>query len=287
MNPFDFQKRHQQIVKIDFEVNSGKPTKDFYSEYIELNTLNLNQDDEIYRIFSIDKFLKTLETKKLCLVRTHKWEDPFENFLLQTNGVLADGTEVGFDIIRDKFYGQCWTLKKECDGLWRNYKGTESSAIKVKSTVSKLMDQFYDFTNKFHMLSYFIGKVKYVPDSEIENFFRNEIDIMNFQSGVEFAESLLIKRLAFAYEEEIRIIFSKPTSSEIELTKIKNPWNESDLFFVEINPNELFDEIEIDPWLTPREFIKLKEKILSLGFNGKITQSSLYNKPFFTTKIKS
>jgi hypothetical protein len=287
MNPFNYQSRHKKIIELDAAENFNNPINNVKNTYIDLNTINLNQDDKIYRIFSLDKFIKTLENNSLCLVRTHKWEDPFENFLLQSNGVLSDGTEIGFDVIRDNFYGQCWTLRRECDGLWRNYKGTEPSAIKVKSTVNNLMKQFYDLTNDFHMLSYFIGKVKYVSDNEIEEFFRDEIDIMNFQSGVEFAESLLIKRLAFSYEEELRIIFSKPNNSDLDITKITNRWDESDLFFIKIDPNILFEEIELDPWISPNDAKELEQKIRSLGFTGKILQSSLYNKPFFTAKIKS
>lgn len=286
MKNFDIIKRHNKIIELGDLTEHGKNCESYKNEFIDANSINLELDDIIYRIFSIDKFKKTLINKKLCLVRPTKWQDPFENFLLNSTGQLKDGTLVGFSGIRDKYYGQCWTLKKECDGLWRNYKGTEPSAIKVKTTVRKLMNEFYDLTNKFHELSYFIGKVDYVTDTEIENYFKNEIDIMNFQSGVEFAQTLLIKRHSFAYEEEVRIIFSKPSTNEIDLNTIKNPWDESDLFFINIDPNKLFDEIEIDPWLPTNEYENLKQELIKMGFTGNITRSSLYDKPFFVTKIR-
>jgi hypothetical protein len=286
MKNFDITQRHRKIIQLDRQTNRGTNCSPFKNEFIDANSINLGQDDTIYRIFSLDKFIKTIQGKKLCLVRTHKWEDPFENFLLNSVGQLDDGKMVGFDTIREKFYGQCWTLKKECDGLWRNYKGAEPSAIKVKTTVGKLMQQFYDITNQFHQLSYFIGKVEYVTDSEIENYFKNEIDIMHFQSGVEFAQTLLIKRLSFSYEEEVRIIFSKPSTDEIDLSKVKNTWDYTDYFFVNIDPNTLFEEIEIDPWLPKADYEALKQQIIAAGYTGHITRSSLYDKPFFVTKIK-
>jgi len=110
---------------------------------------------------------------------------------------------------------------------------------------------------------------------------------MNFQSGVEFVQSLLIKRLSFGYEKEVRIIFSKPSTNEIDLNTITNPWDNSDLFFVNIDPNTLFEEIEIDPWLRKEDYDKLKQEIVDLGYTGHITKSSLYDKPFFITKIKT
>jgi hypothetical protein len=277
MKNFDIRERHKRIIELDHKTEHGKYfTPSNKREYIDANSINLALEENIYRIFSIDKFKKTLESKKLCLVRPHKWQDPFENFLLNSVGKLDDGTEVSFETIRNNYFGQCWTLKKECDGLWRNYKGSEPSAIKVKSSVEKLMNQFYNIDNKFHMLSYFIGKVDYVTDTEIENYFKNEIDIINFQSGVEFAQTLLIKRLSFSYEEEVRIIYSKSSQDK----------HDSDLYFVDIDPNTLFEEIEIDPWLTKTEFEKLKQELIDLGYKGNITRSSLYDRPFFVTKIK-
>ncbi len=287
MKIFDPQTRHTKVIQLDQLTNAGQNVLPYKNEFIDINTINLAITESIYRIFSIDKFKKTLQSKKLCLVRPFKWEDPFENFLLNSVGVLKDGSQVGFENIRDNYYGQCWTLKKECDGLWRNYKGKEPAAVKVKSTVSKLMEEFYDLTNKFHMLSYFIGKVEYVPDVEIENYFKNTIELMGFQSGVEIIQTLLIKRLSFAYEEEVRILFSRPSTNEININTVKNPWDDSDYFFVNIDPNNLFDEVEIDPWLPKSEFERLKTEFIALGFTGKIIQSGLYNRPFFVARIKA
>lgn len=286
MKPFDAKKRRFKIIDLHHRTNNGNNCAPFKAEFMDANSFDLSLEDPIYRIFSLDKFMQTLTDKKLCLVRPYKWEDPFENFLLNSEGQLDDGRMVGFENIRDKFYGQCWTLKKECDGLWRNYKEKQPAAIKVKTTVGKLMDQFYDLSHQFHQLTYFIGKVEYVTDDEIVDYFKKEIDLMNFQSGVEFAQTLLIKRKSFSYEEEVRIIFSKPSTNEIDLTTVKNPWDDTDRFFVNVDVNTLFEEIEIDPWLPQDKYDKLKQDIIALGFTGTITRSSLYDKPFFVTKIK-
>lgn len=286
MKPFDFKQRHTTILQLDYATNHGANCAPYKPQFMDINSIDLDANDVIYRIFDVDKFMLTMRNKNLCLVRPYMWDDPFENFLLSSVGQLEDGTLVGFDSIRDRFYGQCWTLKKECDGLWRNYKGKASAAIKVKTTVGKLMEHFYDLQNKFHQLSYFIGKVEYVNDAEIENYFKSEVDIMNFQHGVEFAQSLLIKRNSFAYEEEVRLIFSKPATNEIDMATLINPWDDTDRFFVKIDPNLLFDEIEIDPWLPKADYDLLKQDIVALGYTGNITRSSLYDRPFFVTKIK-
>lgn len=286
MKDFDIDKRSSEMVFLDQKTNAGKNCNGYEEYFLNLNSINLSLDESIYRIFSLDKFKKTIKDKKLCLVRPCKWEDPFENFLLNSEG-LYNGKRVGFGNIRDKFYGQCWTKKKECDGLWRNYKGDEPAAIKVKTTVGKLMNQFYDFTSEPHQLSYFIGKVDYVSDDEIINFFKDEIDMTKFDDGIKFVQTLLKKRLSFAYEEEVRVIFNKPNNiRKIDLLKNNKTGVNLDLFFVDIDPNTLFTEIEFDPWLSLEDSDLLKKEIINLGYTGLIKHSTLYDKPFFVAKIK-
>jgi len=286
MNPFDATQRNVNIRRLDQLTNAGRNCVPYKTQFIDDNTINLDLGDPIYRIFNLDNFRLTLRTQRLCLVRPSEWEDPFENFLLNSQGILPDGTRVGFSPIRDQYYGQCWTLRRECDGLWRNYRAAATAAIKVKTTVEKLMNAFYDLSNRFHELSYFIGKVDYSTDEEIENFFQDELDILHFNSGVEFVQSLLIKRTSFDYEREVRIIFNKPVSDEIDLTTIHNPWDDTNHFLVQFDPNILIEEIEIDPWLSQPEFERLRDEFINLGYHGRITQSTLYNRPFFVARIR-
>lgn len=286
MKNYNNDQRNSKIIQLDHLTNNGKNHRSFKKDFIDINTINLSLDDTIYRIFKYERFAETLKNQKLTLVRPHKWDDPFENFLLTSVGQLEDGRQISFEPTRNSFYGQCWTLIKECDGLWRNYKGESTVAIKAKTTVERLMNQFYDFSNKFHQLSYFIGKVDYVDDKVIENFFKNEINILNFNGGVEFVQTLLIKRLPFSYEEEVRIVFNKPSTDEIDLRDVQNPWDDSDSFNVTIDPNLLFNEVEVDPWITKQEYENLKKEIRNLGYKGNITRSSLYDRPFFISNIR-
>ncbi len=79
---------------------------------MEKNFLNLEQeefDKPIFRVFSVNRLFEIFDTKELTLVRPKKWDDPFENFIMNSIGVIDDGRTfvVGS---RDNFYGQCWTL---------------------------------------------------------------------------------------------------------------------------------------------------------------------------------
>jgi hypothetical protein len=272
MIPFDLETRHKKI-KIDF-INKGNRLSDidYKKDYLNINAVNLDLSENVYRIFNWDYFIDDLKNKKLTLVRPNSWQDPFENFLLNSTGQLEDGRLVGLENIRDSFYSLCWSLKADCDGIWRNYKGNSKCAIKAKTTTGKLFDSIYDINNTFHYISYFIGKVDYVSDDIIADFFKDKLDFRNYQGGIEFALTLLLKRLAYAYEEEVRII-------------VYNKDNVNSLLQIDIDPNLLYDELILDPWIKPIEFEQKKTELINAGFTGKITRSSLYDKPFFIVKL--
>lgn len=298
---FSNKKRILAIQEIDFLEHNPIQKEQLKRLYMDVNTINLDFDTPIYRIYHYDRLLETLKTKKLCLVKPKLWDDPFENFLLKSTGILVDGTKVSFEPIRELLYGQCWSLKEECDGLWRNYTNYSCNScsfcnwvhrhhnncpsVKVQTTVGKLMDSFYDMTNPFHSLCYFITKVEYVDDGQIADILKNAaIKIMD-STCLGGIKSLSVKRKAFEYEQEVRLIFNKPSDqSEVDLTSIANPWDNSDVFKFSIDPNSLFDKVILNPWMDS----DLQNDIIGeikKYFNGEIVKSSLYEQPFFQVKI--
>ena len=191
MKPFSEEERKTEIGWENLSDDQ------FKTKYLNVNAVNLDLKESLFRIFNYEYFLKDLENNTLTLVSPDLWDDPFENFLLKSKGKLDDGSEVDFSVIRDSFYSQCWSLKEECDGLWRNYRCNNEDkdriAIKAKTTSGKLFENVYDINDKRHYLSYFIGKVDYVSDEEIAGYFKDNISLPNFQTGIEFALTLLKK----------------------------------------------------------------------------------------------
>lgn len=273
MKPFDFDKRRNKIILIDRKTG-GNNSKDmnYREDYLDNNAINLDLSEDIYRIFNFEYFISDLKKNILTLVRPSKWDDPFENFLLNAEGVLEDGRSVSFENIRNSYYAQCWSLNEECDGLWRNYKGQKEFAIKIKTTTKKLFNELYDFNDKFHTLNYFIGEVEYVSDKDIVDFFENKVDFFNYQSGVELPQTMLIKRKSFSYEKEIRIIAKNSTTS-------------SDRLSIQTTFNNWIDEIIFDPWVSIDLFEIKKQELIDAGYTGKISRSNLYDKPIFRVKI--
>lgn len=252
------------------------------------NLINLHETDldkNIYRIYPFGRFLELLKKKENILVKTSLWEDPFENFILNSTGKLSS-TGTSFTISsRDKYFGQCWSFKKESDAMWRIYSQhikdettnnliLENIGIKVKSTVKNIFEPLFinqnnhidAFTQKSYNTSSFAGKVEYKPKKDLINLFDQNIGNVIFdQSGKNQASTLMLKRLAFTHEKEFRILVHNESC------------NVSDkIYSYPLEPNTCFDEIVVDPRIPKEDYNKIKKIIKETGFKNKIVQSGLY-----------
>jgi len=126
-------------------------------------------DQPIYRIYPKERFIELLNTKNNVLVQPALWDDPMENFFLNSILKTDDGELVGLENIAAEWYGQCWTIREESDAMWRIY-SHDKKGIKVRTTIRKLFESLYDKTDSNRKLKYFVGKVSYESRQEIENF---------------------------------------------------------------------------------------------------------------------
>lgn len=239
------------------------------------NFLNLdNLDLPIYRIFSYERFINLIKSKENGLVRPRKWEDPFENFFLKCNFIdTSTGDEVDISKISDSWYGQCWSMKEESDAMWRIY-SPEKNGIKIKTTIRKLFESFYDNKDRFASLKYYIGAVQYKKRLEIENSLKGE-SFMNLAlggQGYNFARTLLTKRTEFDHENEVRLLYFDTDDTYInnDYVNFHFPWD------------NLIEEIVLDPRLDEAEVDKLTKAInIVLGTSRiKTYQSELYKVTF-------
>lgn len=238
-------------------------------ERMKENILNgLDIDSPIFRFVRTERLFELVETKKIVLVKPWKWDDPFENFLSKTIVVNKKKEKVGFNVTND-FYGQCWTLKDECDGIWRNYSSLENGA-RIETSAIKLLSSIYDLADGESKLSCFIGRVLYEPDNEIPNFLSGWISQMIVDStGKEIAKMLLIKREEFSYENEVRLLYSKEGSKDDGIVEF------------EVDPLDLIVSIMFSPKMKLQDFEKYKNKLIQLGVSEhRISKSTLYD-PYY------
>jgi hypothetical protein len=270
MIPFSRNKRDKIILEID-NLTNGDISKDkqYIDEYLDANACNLDLSENLYRIIEWKYFIEDLREKKLSMSQIENWKDPFENFILKSK-VLYKGK---YGKIGNIYFGSCWSLKSECDGLWKNIRSNKKScAVKVKTSAKKLFSSIYDINDIAHDNHYFLGKVNYLNEKEISSIFNRTYNKKDLDDGLLFIQQLFIKRKQFNYEEEVRAIVKKDSKEK----HIKIP----------VDPNFLLDEIVLDPFISLPAFRYKKKEIENAGFTGSVTRSDLYNKPHFIFKIK-
>lgn len=233
-----------------------------YRNYINLSDSEL--DIAVYRIMPIERLLQVLENRQLVLVRPRIWDDPFENALLSATLKTDDGM-TGSLSSKDSVYGQCWTSERETDAMWRIY-SPEKQGIKAKTTPRKLLEALQAATAEFWELRCFIGRVQYQDESDL----LNTLQRVNWResNGSGIAESLLYKRKEFTHENEIRLIYSGPDSA-----------NDSDIHAFGITPNELIEELVLDPRMDAELVKAFRLAIENKQFRNPVSQSSLYRAP--------
>jgi len=248
--------------------------------YMKKNMFDIEADALIYRVFPIDRLLEVFRIGKLTLTKPASWGDPFENFLFQAPVIGPEGDVSSLEKLRERYYGQCWTMKEESNWMWRIY-APDKDGAKVRTTAKNLFNYFYDINNPSHYLSFFIGKVDYYQESEIRVAFVQEgvglywITDTSNRRGV---QTLLIKRKEFDYEEEVRLVFVAQeygnAGKAAATWDITNP-----LCQFPVTPNELFEEIVLDPRMPKWHYQHYRDELRRLGYAKKIEQSSLYEPP--------
>lgn len=235
-------------------------------EHPTRNLLNgLKPSDRLYRFLRLDRFLDLVSHRILLLRKPHTWDDPFENFLSKTT-IDDNGQSVGFNLTND-YFGQCWTLREECDGMWRNYCSLDCG-VRIGTTSEKLIQAIWNGTDTFTPLQTFVGRVRYLDDgslkAELAGCSEYGHPLMN-SSGRGIAQMLLIKRTEFDYEEEVRALVSD--DKMVGDTKT----------FV-IDPRGFIDSITFAPKMNDTLRDALANHLVSQGFSRNcITRSTLYD----------
>jgi len=236
-----------------------------FSTVIERKNYNV----PIYRYIPIYYLLHLLKNHQLLISQTKLWEDTYENFLTKVKFQWGT-TPVSYQGFLSGFYGQCWTLLKETDALWRIY-SSDKKGVRIKSRINKLFGISLNEVNykPFSTRTRIIGQVSYLTKNQINKWIEKQNEgLINDKT---FMESLFIKRKEFSHEKEVRLIIHKSIDEEEEAKGIEHTHVR-----LEIEPNELIEEITFDPRIRKEDFETYKQVIENMGYTKKITKSKLY-----------
>jgi len=221
----------------------------------------------IYRFMSFARLIELFRTRNLGLVRTSKWDDPFENLIVSARYKHGNG---GWDsVLRRVLHGSCWTRKSVSDALWRIY-SPDKLSVRIASTPALLGSALDQALKKRPNSKWFVGRVKYLPQSIIiKNATKLAKQIVDDKSDKSAAQSVLFKRRSFSHEDEVRVLVID-----------RHNQSKGGIIRLNVDPHEIIKSIMIDS-RTPVDIADMYKNHLKqqLGFKGRISMSTLYDLP--------
>lgn len=234
--------------------------------YTSLNLGNIPPDNFLYRIIPEHRLYEMFENHENVLVSPSLWDDPFENFILKAPVRSCSG-EIGEFGFHSDLYGQCWTRHKASDAMWRIY-SQDKRAVRIRTTIDKLANSLAGALGDWARVQCFIGRVDYLPEKDLAAFAGSVFG--NGLSEAACARSLLVKRIAFRHEREVRLLYFERGPTK----------HAKGLYRYAIDPHDLIDQMMIDPRLTREEAETFKRDIRDkTGFEGTVKRSQLYRPP--------
>ena len=231
--------------------------------YINLNT-------PIFKILPVERFTELMLARTIAFTHPEKWDDPAEyGFIKRCQRICSIPVVKGDDW---DFYGQCWSMNKSCDGLWRTYTNNKSRlAVQIVTTVGKVINAYVRKTNS--ILSHlFVGKVVYEKREQLQN----RVKDVRPSSLMRDLNSLLYKREDFKYEQEVRFVMQ---ICERGLKLFENAHSLPDDKYALFRFSDLkwIDQCVVSPWATPMEEAIVKQLARFGGVNlAKVSKSNLY-----------
>jgi hypothetical protein len=116
--------------------------------------------------------------------------------------------------------------------------------------------------------------VRYIIKEDIRKFVTG-LCLQDVHGDMKALDLLGFKREAFKYESEVRLVYFDATDSECN----------ADIFQFDLDPNEAFDEIILDPRITAKEARSLRWCLKSCGFKKPAKRSKMYESPKFTIPL--
>lgn len=239
-------------------------------------------DAPIYRIKKRRHLPSGPDAWKLHLSTPHRFADPLEDlasWTAITDRSLTPWRQHFYGNVIPRIYIECWSLTEESDALWRAYSSfaldpvssrnrfPDGEGVQLRTTPRKLLSALWAWSGANQ--GCFIGAVEYLPPDEVKQRIANDVGRMGlgaFGNGHERLRPALLKRRAFEHEREVRLVFvggAESTGENID---------------VPIDPNDLFDEIALEPRLVAFERMEREADLRARGYAGSIRVSELYQR---------
>ena len=177
---------------------------------MKINFLNMTEKEFlekkfIYKFLSMGNAFKILDNKQLWFANPIKWKDPFEKRFL--NATYIDSGKQDSFRYKDRIACMCITQTPNSEASWKAYSENDK-AIKFSINRKVLLEVLEDKTSKYDI---YIGKMEYMNTVDIKKPL-NKIPFNPLPADLDerSLRLLFLKRISYAYEDEIRIVLVKP-----------------------------------------------------------------------------
>lgn len=181
-------------------------------QFINITPKDFFSSKLLHKYMPLEYALKTLNNKQLWFANPINWKDPFEKRFIEAkftnNGKITDFQW------KNRVFCICMTQTATSEAYWNTY---SNSQIGIEFRINKDI-LFNELKNIKKQYDIFIGKVEYMKTSDIKKEPLSNIPfskpIPTFNTSEWKARLLLLKRIAYKYEDEIRIILVKKNKTQ-------------------------------------------------------------------------
>lgn len=243
------------------------------NEALGIRIYDLNADTPLYRCISLSKFMWMVESCQSCLTKVQEWEDPYEAPAQPIADIFnEENVKIFLPDENNLLFGQCWSLLRESDAMWRIYSPNKEGLI-IATTVERL-------ANAPGIRKGILAPVIYFRDhSKVFNGFYKSL---KYEVPYNLA---LIKRAAFKHEKEVRLVVR---NCEADLVN-PNTRENCKHIYLPCDPQSLITCILIDPRATDWYVETVQSYCKRVGFNIWVGKSPLYapyrSKPYTASEF--
>lgn len=219
----------------------------------------------LHKYMPLENALRTLEDKSLWFSNPTCWPDPFEKRFIE-------GTYEGKPFKwKGRVFCNCMTETATSEAYWKTY-SQQSIGVSFAIKRFQLLTELETIQDQYDI---YIGKAEYKPTKLIRKPLKQipfDKPVPNFGTPEFYARMLLLKRTAFKYEDEIRMMILKKTPTKENGFVLKYRCENTDLIRT----------ITLDPSLKEYTFKLFKDIFIEKygfateGFNYRVQQSKLY-----------
>jgi hypothetical protein len=190
---------------------------------------SLKDSERLYHMLPWPYALAIFEDRRLRLSPVGDWDDPYErswcDLLFGRAGPLSG----------QRAYGLCWTTGIYDEPRWRMAAFRKTHPIvRIRCQVGPLLVACRS-TLASRAGAFFLGTVRYAPESSLLAEARSVAAGARKEVTRSAATMLVRKRIAFAFEHEVRLLWLERATPV-------------DAFYVDIDPTALIDQVMISPY---------------------------------------